>query len=76
MDVTHKTPVAILISGRGTNMMALVKAVQSGQLDADIRLALSNKADAPGLQFAKQMNIPTKCFLIATFLTANPSIKL
>lgn len=60
MDVTHKTPVAILISGRGTNMMALVKAVQSGQLDADIRLVLSNKADAPGLQFAKQMNIPTK----------------
>jgi phosphoribosylglycinamide formyltransferase-1 len=60
MDVTHKTPVAILISGRGTNMMALVKAAQSGQLDADIRLVLSNKADAPGLQFAKQMNIPTK----------------
>lgn len=54
-----KIPVAILISGRGTNMTALIKAASEGRLSADIRVVLSNKADAAGLEFARSCGIPT-----------------
>lgn len=52
-------PIAILISGRGTNMVALVQAAQAGRLNADVRLVLSNKADAAGLQRAAELGVPT-----------------
>ncbi|HOA14293.1 MAG TPA: phosphoribosylglycinamide formyltransferase [Myxococcota bacterium] len=54
-----RVPIAILISGRGTNMAALVRAAASGTLNADIRLVLSNKADAAGLEFADAAGIRT-----------------
>lgn len=53
------TPIAILISGRGSNMQALVSAVQRGQVPADVRLVLSNRADAAGLEWAQAEGIPT-----------------
>lgn len=56
---TGPVPIAILISGRGTNMAALVRAAAAGTLNADIRLVLSNKADAAGLEFATAAGIRT-----------------
>lgn len=53
------TPLAILISGRGSNMQALVTAVRDGRLDADVRVVLSNRADAAGLAWAAEAGIPT-----------------
>lgn len=53
-------PIAILISGRGSNMQALVAAVQSGVLAADVRVVLSNHADALGLGWARAHGIPTQ----------------
>jgi phosphoribosylglycinamide formyltransferase-1 len=41
-------------------MIALARAAREGLLSADIRVVLSNKADAPGLEFARQMGIPTQ----------------
>jgi phosphoribosylglycinamide formyltransferase-1 len=55
-----KPKVAILISGRGSNMVALVKAMKSGQVEAEPVLVLSNRADAPGLQKAAEMGVPTQ----------------
>lgn len=52
--------VAVLISSRGTNMQALVKACQSEGFPAEIVTVLSNNPDAAGLEFAKQHNIETK----------------
>jgi phosphoribosylglycinamide formyltransferase-1 len=49
----------ILISGRGSNMQALVEACRKGGIPADIRLVLSSKADAGGLGFAAVAGIPT-----------------
>lgn len=40
-------------------MMALINAAAEGRLNADIRVVISNKADAAGLEFARSMNIPT-----------------
>ena len=44
--------VGILISGRGSNMMALVEAARAADYPAEIALVISNRPDAPGLQRA------------------------
>lgn len=50
---------AILISGRGTNMVSLVRAAQQGLLSADVRVVVSNRADAAGLERAAELGVPT-----------------
>jgi phosphoribosylglycinamide formyltransferase-1 len=57
--MTKKVKVAILISGRGSNMKALVKACEDVEFPAEIVLVLSNKIDAAGLEFARERKIPT-----------------
>jgi phosphoribosylglycinamide formyltransferase 1 len=54
-----KTPVAILISGRGSNMRALVEAARAEDYPARIVAVISNRADAEGLVFAASEGIPT-----------------
>jgi phosphoribosylglycinamide formyltransferase-1 len=51
--------VAILISGRGTNMAALIEAAKDPSYPAEIALVLSNRPDAAGLARAKQNGIET-----------------
>jgi phosphoribosylglycinamide formyltransferase-1 len=51
--------IVILISGRGSNMEAIVRAQQAEGWPARIAAVISNKADAPGLQFAQANGIPT-----------------
>jgi len=45
--------VGILLSGRGSNFLALSDAIEIGDIPGEIALVVSNKADAPGLQHAK-----------------------
>ena len=54
-----KRRVAILISGRGSNMAALVKAAAAEHFPAEIGLVISNRSDAPGLETARASGIPT-----------------
>jgi phosphoribosylglycinamide formyltransferase-1 len=51
--------IVILISGRGSNMEAVVRAAESEQWLARIAAVISNKADAGGLAFATSRGIPT-----------------
>ncbi|SFB16932.1 phosphoribosylglycinamide formyltransferase-1 [Collimonas sp. OK607] len=51
--------IVILISGRGSNMQAIVRAAQTEQWPARIAAIVSNKADAEGLKFAAAQGIPT-----------------
>jgi phosphoribosylglycinamide formyltransferase-1 len=48
----------VLISGEGTNLQAIIDAVGRGKLKADIRVVISNKADARGLERARRHGIP------------------
>ena len=48
---------AVLISGRGSNMEALVEAARSPDYPAEIALVLSNRPDAPGLARARDLGI-------------------
>ena len=45
---------AIVISGRGSNLQAFIDACNNGQIDADIALVLSNKPEAGGLAKARE----------------------
>ncbi len=49
----------VLISGRGSNLQAMIEAIAAGTLDARIALVLSNKADAYGLDRARAAGIET-----------------
>ena len=49
----------ILISGRGSNMTAILKAVQSGKINAIPAVVISNKPDAPGLKTARSFGVST-----------------
>jgi phosphoribosylglycinamide formyltransferase-1 len=54
-----KRRVAILISGRGSNMAALIEAATSKDFPAEIVVVISNRADAGGLERAKASGIAT-----------------
>ncbi|MBX9650054.1 MAG: phosphoribosylglycinamide formyltransferase, partial [Xanthobacteraceae bacterium] len=54
-----KRRVAILISGRGSNMAALIDAAKAPDFPAEIVAVISNRADAPGLEKAAACGIPT-----------------
>ena len=51
--------IVILISGSGSNLQALIDAIASGQLEAQIAGVISNKSSAAGLVRAKCSDIPT-----------------
>lgn len=48
---------AILISGRGSNMESLIRASKEGRMAADVALVLSNKEDAEGLAVARSLGV-------------------
>jgi phosphoribosylglycinamide formyltransferase 1 len=50
-------PIAILISGRGSNMVAIARAVQSGQVPAKVAVVLSDKENAAGLERARELGL-------------------
>jgi phosphoribosylglycinamide formyltransferase-1 len=53
--------VAILLSGRGSNFLALHAAIARGAIPAEIALVLSNRRDAAGLSRAAELGLPTAC---------------
>jgi len=53
-----KRRVAILISGRGSNMRALIEAAAAPDYPAEIVLVISNRADAAGLPIARGLGVP------------------
>ena len=54
------TPIGVLLSGRGSNFLALHAAVERGELPARIALVLSNVAGAPGLDRARELGLPAE----------------
>ncbi len=47
----------ILISGRGSNFLAIADAIAAGKLDAHIAVVISNRPDAPGLELARKRGL-------------------
>ena len=57
----------VLISGTGSNLQAIIDAILRGDLKAEIRLVISNRADAPGLERARRHGIETMVLEHRTF---------
>jgi len=55
-----KTKIAVLISGRGSNMQAIVEAAEAEDYPAEIALVVSNNPDAAGLTWAEERGIDTE----------------
>ena len=51
---------AVLISGNGSNLQAMIDAIEGNQISGKICCVLSNKEDAYGLQRAQEVKIPTE----------------
>lgn len=51
--------IGVLISGRGSNLMAILDRIASGQLDAHVALVISNRPDAPGAAAAGERGVET-----------------
>jgi phosphoribosylglycinamide formyltransferase-1 len=63
-EVTFRSPkkhgrIAVFLSGRGSNFMAIREAIQRGDINADVGLVFSNKEDAPGLLKAREWGLET-----------------
>lgn len=68
--MAEKKRLAILISGRGSNMVAIARAVKRGKTpNAEIAVVISNKPDAPGLKNAQRMGLETLCISHKDFPT-------
>jgi len=65
--MTGRVRTAVLISGRGSNMRALVDAARSPDFPADIVGVISNKVGAAGLEFARSAGIETAVHLLRNY---------
>jgi len=54
-----RLPIVVLLSGNGSNLQAILDAIDAGDLHADIRAVISNRAEAYGLERARNHGITT-----------------
>lgn len=53
--------IGILLSGRGSNFVAIADNIASGRLDAEIAVVISNRPEAPGLEIARARGLNAVC---------------
>ncbi len=58
-DRAHRA-LGVLVSGRGSNLQAILDAVAEGRLDADVKVVLSNVPDVYALERARRHGVPTE----------------
>jgi phosphoribosylglycinamide formyltransferase-1 len=56
-SVSRKVRLGVLLSGRGSNLQAVIDAIEAGSLTAEIAVVVSNKKDAVGLERARKHRI-------------------
>jgi phosphoribosylglycinamide formyltransferase-1 len=59
-------PIAVCVSGRGSNLQALIDAIQGGRLDAQIVLVASSRPDAPALDRARRAGFAIGIFKVTS----------
>jgi phosphoribosylglycinamide formyltransferase-1 len=59
--VTTELKLGVLVSGNGSNLQAILDAIQQGTLPAQIRLVISNQPGVRALARAEAANVPTHC---------------
>ncbi len=64
---TRIPALGVLVSGRGSNLDALLRAIDRGELRARVGLVISSRADAPALEIAAQHGIPARTIVPREF---------
>ena len=59
IPMNRRVPIGVLLSGGGTNLQAIIDAIEQDRLDADIRTVVSNRETAYGIIRARNHGIPT-----------------
>lgn len=67
MAQAEKLKIAVLASGSGSNLQAIIDGIAAGLLPAELCLVISDKPDAYALQRAQKANVPTKILLPQDF---------
>jgi phosphoribosylglycinamide formyltransferase 1 len=65
--MTNPLPLAVLVSGSGTNLQAIIDAIENGTVPAEIRTVVCNRQHAPALQRARRHNLPVEVVDHKTF---------
>jgi phosphoribosylglycinamide formyltransferase-1 len=60
-------PVAVLVSGRGSNLQAILDACESDAVDARVVFVASNRAGVPALERARRAGVPAAVFLLRDY---------
>ncbi|HRL22860.1 phosphoribosylglycinamide formyltransferase [Alcaligenes sp. SDU_A2] len=68
-DSTPPCRLVVLISGRGSNMQAIAEHIEQAGLNGRIQAVIANKADASGLQWARQHGLDTQVVAHREFAT-------
>ena len=67
-DQQAKTPeIAVLVSGRGSNLDAIFRAIERSELHAHVSLVISSRGDAPALEIARQHGAETRVIAPKSF---------
>ena len=61
-------PIAVLVSGRGSNLQAVLDACASGELEARVALVVSNRTGVPALDRAKEAGVPSVVIMLRDYL--------
>lgn len=67
MSDAHRKRLGILISGRGSNLQAILDAIARGSLDAEVAVVVSNRPNAAGLERARVAGVPATVVDSASF---------
>jgi phosphoribosylglycinamide formyltransferase-1 len=71
MSAHAALPLAIVISGRGSNMVAIAQACAQGRIDARVNQVISDQADAAGIARARELGLATRVIQRAQFTDAS-----
>lgn len=64
MSSPDRKRLGILLSGRGSNFLAIAQSIREGRLlNAEIAIVIANVADVPGLAAARELGLPTALFV-------------
>jgi phosphoribosylglycinamide formyltransferase 1 len=67
----RRRALAVLISGRGSNLQSIIDAIGEGALDARLAVAISNRPDAAGLQRAREAGVEALAVVPAQYHSRN-----
>jgi phosphoribosylglycinamide formyltransferase 1 len=68
-DHTELPTIGVLVSGRGSNLAAILRAIERGALAARVGIVISSRGDAPALEITRQHGVPERVIVPKDYAT-------